>query len=306
MKALLPILLAIALILSSLSFMAGAESWEAVSFVRVLNFLLIGPLWAAIAFLSFSRRPRTAIAVSILAWLLSASCLSVMRASGLALKLEMVCVHNMKQIALALHQYEQHYGSLPPAYIPDAQGKPMHSWRVLILPFMEYEALYKQYDFSEPWDGPNNRKLHDVTLPEYSCPCDPRDNRCQGMTSYVAVTGEATAWPGPRGARLSHIRDGAEKTILLVEMANSGIHWLEPRDLSFSDMDFHVNGTPRNSISSEHKTGAILDFSNDREPGANVVLASGARQYLRQDLPPETVRALLTINGGEEVSPSDP
>ena len=57
----------------------------------------------------------------------------------------------------ALQAYHQANGCFPPAYIADKNGKPMHSWRVLILPYLDYDDLYKAYDFSEPWDGPKNK-----------------------------------------------------------------------------------------------------------------------------------------------------
>ncbi|MEZ6114117.1 MAG: DUF1559 domain-containing protein [Pirellulaceae bacterium] len=69
------------------------------------------------------------------------------------------CSSNLKQIELALHNYHDTFKSFPPAYIADANGRPMHSWRVLILPFMEQRELYDQCRFDEPWDGPNNQ-LH--------------------------------------------------------------------------------------------------------------------------------------------------
>ena len=60
---------------------------------------------------------------------------------------------------MALQNYHQANGCFPPAYIADKNGKPMHSWRVLILPYLDRTILYKAYDFTEPWDGPNNKKL---------------------------------------------------------------------------------------------------------------------------------------------------
>src|SRR5436190_7601184 len=63
----------------------------------------------------------------------------------------MQCSNHLKQIGLALQNYHDEYKSLPPAYIADTEGKPMHSWRVLILPFMEQKPLYDKYDFNEPW-----------------------------------------------------------------------------------------------------------------------------------------------------------
>src|SRR5690242_17032670 len=65
------------------------------------------------------------------------------------------CKNNLKQIGLALHNYHETYGGLPPAFVADDQGRPMHSWRVLILPFLGEQALYNEYNLSEPWDGPN-------------------------------------------------------------------------------------------------------------------------------------------------------
>ena len=61
------------------------------------------------------------------------------------------CKLNLKQIAIALHNYHETHGSFPPAVTYDANGRPAHSWRVLILPFLENADLYKQYRFDEPW-----------------------------------------------------------------------------------------------------------------------------------------------------------
>ena len=80
------------------------------------------------------------------------------------------CANNMKRIALALRNYHTAYGCFPPAYVADKNGRPMHSWRVLILPFLKEDPLYKQYKFSEPWDGPNNKKLIAVRVMFYTCP----------------------------------------------------------------------------------------------------------------------------------------
>ena len=70
------------------------------------------------------------------------------------------CRNHLKQIGLALHNYHDTYGSLPPAITRGPDGKPWHSWRILILPWLEQQDIYDRYRFDEPWDGPNNRKLH--------------------------------------------------------------------------------------------------------------------------------------------------
>src|SRR5204863_151662 len=69
------------------------------------------------------------------------------------------CKGELKQIGLALLNYREVYGCFPPAFIADESGRPMHSWRVLILPYIDHVSLYYEYRFDEPWDGPNNRKL---------------------------------------------------------------------------------------------------------------------------------------------------
>ena len=66
----------------------------------------------------------------------------------------MSCSNNIKQIGLAMQNYHTAYGTLPPAYTVDAQGRPLHSWRTLILPFIEQQALYGEIDLSKPWNDP--------------------------------------------------------------------------------------------------------------------------------------------------------
>ena len=69
------------------------------------------------------------------------------------------CRNNLKNIGLALHNYHEAHGCFPPAFVADANGKPMHSWRVLILPYLDQGPSRKMYSFNEPRDGPNNKKL---------------------------------------------------------------------------------------------------------------------------------------------------
>jgi prepilin-type N-terminal cleavage/methylation domain-containing protein len=80
------------------------------------------------------------------------------------------CVNNMKQIALALCQYEGAYGCLPPVYTTDSTGRPIHSWRALILPYLDQKALYDSIDFTKPWDDPANDNARGSTVPVCRCP----------------------------------------------------------------------------------------------------------------------------------------
>jgi len=201
------------------------------------------------------------------------------------------CLTNMHQVLLALQSYEGTYGCLPPAYTADAQGKPMHSWRVLILPYMQEQSLYDQYDLAEPWDGPNNKKLHSTLVGVFSCPSD---NKSPGTdTSYVAIVGPGTAWPGATSTSKQMVTDGLSDTILLVEVANSGIHWMEPRDLPIAAVSAGINptgGSPGGAISSEH-------------PGVvNTVFMDGRCIPLAETMPADVLHALLTIRGGERLS----
>lgn len=201
------------------------------------------------------------------------------------------CRGNYGQLCLALHNYHETYKCLPPAYIADANGKPMHSWRVLLLPFLGGHEIYKQYDFREPWDGPNNRKLGDkMNHHTWQCPSGSNFGE-NSMTNYVAVVGPQTAFPGGRSITFDDFRDGLENTILLVEITNSNIHWMEPRDLNFDEMSFTINDPQRPSISAPHPNGPAVVFAD---------WISGYR--LDRSLRPETVKALVTIAGGEPVT----
>jgi prepilin-type processing-associated H-X9-DG protein len=202
-------------------------------------------------------------------------------------------VNNLKQIGLALQSYHDTYKCFPPAYVADADGKPMHSWRVLLLPFFEeagLKRLYESYDFSEPWNGPHNSELS-VEFPILFCPSEEGDFL---NTSYVAVVGPETAWPDTAAMRIRGIRDGTSKTISVVEVANSGIHWMEPRDLTFEEALRGIN-VPGNKpgISSKHPGGA------------NVLFCDGSVHFLSDKIPADTLRALLTANGSEDVKIPD-
>ena len=141
----------------------------------------------------------------------------------------MSCRSNLHQIALALLNYENANRSFPPAYVAGPDGKPWHSWRVLVLPFMELTSLYKSFDFNEPWDSPKNRQFADKMPSDYRCPSAPYSDGKPRTANYVALTGPGTAWPGAKPTRLSDITDDPSKTILLVEIADSDIPWMEPR-----------------------------------------------------------------------------
>jgi prepilin-type processing-associated H-X9-DG protein len=196
------------------------------------------------------------------------------------------CRNHLKQLALAMHNYHDTYGSFPPAYIADKDGRPMHSWRVLLLPFLELRPLYEQYRFDEPWNGPHNRDLAALPIPLFHCALDtgPATD-----ANYFVVVGPKTVFPGAVPIAIKDIADGTSNTILLVEVAGSGINWLAPRDLSYEEAVRGLNPKSGLGISSHHKEGA------------NVAFADGSTQFLPDETPRERLRLLLERNDGQPV-----
>ncbi len=183
---------------------------------------------------------------------------------------------------MAVANYHETFGCFPPAYVVDRQGKPMHSWRVLILPFMEQKELYDAYDFAEPWDGPNNRKLASRIGSIYLR--SGLDSGQAQTTSFVAVVGPQTAWPGSRPMTRKELGDGLSQTLVVVEVPDGRFRWMEPRDLEFDRMSFRINGGSKSGLGS-------------RLGGARVVSADGTLRTLPDDFDPNTLRAMLTANG---------
>ena len=205
----------------------------------------------------------------------------------------MICFNRLKGINLAIHNYTQMYKCLPPAFIADKDGKPMHSWRVLILPFMEEQKLYSQYRFDEPWNGPLNSTLADKMPSVYHCPTD-RTAR-PSKTSYAMIVGPHAISEGPTARKFNKITDGLSNTIIVAECAGVGINWLEPRDLNTEEMTFHIKS---DWDESQPRTS---DISSCHSEVANVGFCDGSVRCLTTDLDPKTIKAMTTIDGGEEV-----
>lgn len=206
------------------------------------------------------------------------------------------CANNLKCVAVALQNYHDVHGEFPPAYIADKNGKPMHSWRVLILPFMEGRNVYDKYHFDEPWDGPRNRQLLDKLWDySYLCPSDPRwQDSPRKWTSYVAVLGPRTMWPGAQSRKMSEIPDGSSNTVMIVEDQSGQIPWMEPRDLEFDE-------ALRLFTSSDPQTVGLHrseDFFFAYYWGRHVACVDGSVHFVYYGVQPEVWSALLNIDDG--------
>jgi hypothetical protein len=128
-----------------------------------------------------------------------------------------VCRNRLAQIGIALQTYHDAHHCFPPAYFADQDGKPTHSWRILLLPYfeeVELNRMYEQYRFDEPWNGPNNRKLYDKVPSVYRCLSDGGN---ESETSYLAIVGPDTMWRGAQAIAIPEMSDGTSKTIAIVE-----------------------------------------------------------------------------------------
>jgi prepilin-type processing-associated H-X9-DG protein len=189
------------------------------------------------------------------------------------------CANNLKQIGLAFHNYHAVQESLPPAAILDKNGKPLLSWRVALLPYLESSDLYAKFHLDEPWDSPHNLTLLEAMPNFYRCPNDVTLEL--GMTGYQAVIGPSTAFtPDFKPLRFADITDGTSNTILVGE-SKRAVPWTKPEDLPF-DMSVPLTG-----LGSPHAGGF------------NVLFADGSVRFLKGSITTQALRALVTRNGSE-------
>ena len=216
---------------------------------------------------------------------------------------------HLKKLSAAFHSFADAYGRFPPAAVIGPDGKPWHSWRVLLLPFLEEAGLYQQYDFSQPWDSPKNRPLAERTVKVYRDPA--REGPPDGFTDYAAIVGKnAVFQPNAvkmesgrdfpacliKGKKISYesIPDGTPNTIMFATVDPSRrIPWTKPEDILLDD-DFPGLGKPK-GIGALHPAG---------EGGGRMALVGftdGAVIAFPSSIDKDDVVKMLTRNGGEEV-----
>jgi hypothetical protein len=193
--------------------------------------------------------------------------------------------NSLKQIGLAMHSYHDVYGHFPAAASYDKQGRPLLSWRVHILPYLEQEELYKQFHLDEPWDSEHNKQLLAKMPRIYAAPL-PGGAKERGMTPYQVFTGKGTIFEDKKGVAIKDITDGTSRTFLIVE-AGEGVPWTKPQDLPFD---------PDKPLPRLGRPGA---------DGFLALFADGSVHYIKKATKEKVLRALITYNGNEVVNPSD-
>ncbi len=195
------------------------------------------------------------------------------------------CTNNLKQLGLALQLYREATGSLPAAAITDKNGKPLLSWRVALLPFIDTGSPYWKFHLDEPWDSPHNIGLVEQMPAIFNCPSGA--TRKWGMTGYMAVIGAGTVFrPDYQPVRFQDISDGNEQTILVAESPRS-VPWTKPEDI------------PIELVLAPGGLGSNHGYHND---GFNALFADGTVRFLKRSITPGTLSALLSRNGSEDVT----
>jgi hypothetical protein len=206
------------------------------------------------------------------------------------------CQSNLRFIALAVMSHSMRVRPPLQSSMKTGDGVAQHSWRIVILPYLEERALFEQYNFDEPWDGPNNSVVAATGLAIFQCPSSPAGG---ASTSYFAVVDPRAAWT-EEGLRSSgRIRDGSSNTIMLIEAPERQEPWAKPVDLTFEEAMSLLCDPPRND-----RIGHRVEYGYFYRPShvLHVAMCSGVTRGLRLPLLRSLAEALLTADGREPIN----
>jgi hypothetical protein len=186
--------------------------------------------------------------------------------------------NNMKQIGLAHHAYHDANGFMAQD-VTDKDGKPLLSWRVHMLPYLEEGNLYKQFKLDEMWDSDNNKKLIEK-MPKVYAPI--RVKAKEGETFYQCFTGKDAMFGTGKKVSFATLTDGTSNTIMTIE-AGDPVIWTKPADIAY-DKDKPLP-----------KLGGMFDGN------FNIGLADGSVMWVKKGFDEKTLRGAITPNGGEVI-----
>jgi hypothetical protein len=190
-------------------------------------------------------------------------------------------IDNLRAIGLAFHNTHDVYKAYPTPANYDQDGKPLLSWRVHVLPYVEEGNLYRQFRRNETWDSEHNKKLIEQMPSVYRRPfADSKSVK----TPYLMPLGEKTVFQRGKKTTMAEIRDGTSKTISIVEVdPEHEVIWTKPDDweVDWQNPTKGLAGGPRKTFAA--------------------VLHDNSVRLLPATIPADQLRALLTGNGGELV-----
>jgi tetratricopeptide (TPR) repeat protein len=139
--------------------------------------------------------------------------------------------NNLKWIGLAIQEYFYEYNQFPAQASYDQQGKPLLSWRVHILPFLDEEKLYKEFKLDEPWDSEHNKKLISRMPEKYK---NPIIHKKSFQTNYLVPVGNGTLFEIKKEARDLDIKNKTSNVAMVVEVnIDHSVIWTKPKDFSY-------------------------------------------------------------------------
>jgi hypothetical protein len=144
-----------------------------------------------------------------------------------------IAAKHMSQIYVALQHYNANHGAFPPRYVTSADGMPLYSWRLLLLPYLDEGGAYSAAHLDKAWSAGENAFLLART-PESFAPV--RDDVPDGHTQFVAVSGEGMFWADDVGVRNVDIRSRAASLVMFVELPEGSVAWTEPSDITVDEL----------------------------------------------------------------------
>lgn len=194
--------------------------------------------------------------------------------------------NNMKQLMLAMFNYESAFGHFPAHANFDETGKPLLSWRVHMLPYLEEGDLYNKFHLDEPWDSPHNKQLISEMPDLFLDPSSPKLTVEEGKTHYLGVFGKGVFFDGSnKGLDLRRITDGTSNTIAIVQTNDeAAVVWTKPEDWQYNE-----NSPLKGLVPGIHPLIFNAGFSD------------GSVRAISKDIDPAVFKLLLTYADGEIV-----